>query len=249
MNAMKPLLRRTSKRTKWLFAIFALAVSIIGGVTAVTPTYAASSAPITGLASKCLDVQGGVAKAKNAVQLYTCNSTVAQQWEQPGDGTIRNQGLCLDVAWGGKTARSLVWLYDCNGTQAQQWKVNADGTLVSLLSNLCLDDAHAGTADRNPVWIYDCDATQAQHWTVPAVTPAPAPAVSAPAPAAQAPTPTAPSSSSTTGSGYTNVDGNHVNSPSSDPAGATAQCKDGTYSYSQHRSGTCSYHGGVARWL
>lgn len=35
----------------------------------------------------------------------------------------------------------------------------------------------------------------------------------------------------------------------SPPAGATAQCRDGTYSYSQHHSGTCSYHGGVAKWL
>lgn len=33
------------------------------------------------------------------------------------------------------------------------------------------------------------------------------------------------------------------------PAGATAVCRDGTYSYSQHRSGTCSSHGGVATWL
>jgi hypothetical protein len=33
------------------------------------------------------------------------------------------------------------------------------------------------------------------------------------------------------------------------PPGATALCRDGTYSYSQHRSGTCSHHGGVAKWL
>jgi len=33
------------------------------------------------------------------------------------------------------------------------------------------------------------------------------------------------------------------------PPGATALCRDGTYSFSQHRSGTCSYHGGVAKWL
>lgn len=32
-------------------------------------------------------------------------------------------------------------------------------------------------------------------------------------------------------------------------SGATAICRDGTYSYSQHRSGTCSHHGGVAQWL
>jgi hypothetical protein len=35
----------------------------------------------------------------------------------------------------------------------------------------------------------------------------------------------------------------------SPPPGATALCRDGTYSFSQHRSGTCSHHGGVAKWL
>lgn len=33
------------------------------------------------------------------------------------------------------------------------------------------------------------------------------------------------------------------------PAGATAKCRDGTYSFSQSRRGTCSHHGGVAQWL
>jgi hypothetical protein len=33
------------------------------------------------------------------------------------------------------------------------------------------------------------------------------------------------------------------------PPGATAICVDGTYSYSQTRSGTCSHHGGVSVWL
>jgi hypothetical protein len=31
-------------------------------------------------------------------------------------------------------------------------------------------------------------------------------------------------------------------------AGATAVCADGTWSYSQNRSGTCSHHGGVHWW-
>ncbi|MGF7229524.1 MAG: DUF3761 domain-containing protein [Candidatus Saccharibacteria bacterium] len=66
----------------------------------------------------------------------------------------------------------------------------------------------------------------------------------APAPVAAAPAP------ASCGSGYyLNSDGNCIHSPSSDPTGATAQCVDGSYSYSQHRSGTCSHHGGVASWL
>jgi hypothetical protein len=33
------------------------------------------------------------------------------------------------------------------------------------------------------------------------------------------------------------------------PTGATAKCKDGTYSFSKTHSGSCSHHGGVANWL
>jgi len=39
------------------------------------------------------------------------------------------------------------------------------------------------------------------------------------------------------------------NPTSAYPAGATALCNDGTYSYSKTHQGTCSRHGGVARWL
>jgi hypothetical protein len=51
---------------------------------------------------------------------------------------------------------------------------------------------------------------------------------------------------------YVNSAGNTVCSPEQSPAaptGATAQCEDGTYSFSESRSGTCSHHGGVAKWL
>jgi hypothetical protein len=33
------------------------------------------------------------------------------------------------------------------------------------------------------------------------------------------------------------------------PNGAIAQCRDGTYSHAAHRSGACSRHGGVAKWI
>jgi len=51
---------------------------------------------------------------------------------------------------------------------------------------------------------------------------------------------------------YTNVNENRVQAPTyydSAPAGACAQCEDGTYSFSQNRRGTCSRHGGVKIWL
>ncbi len=33
------------------------------------------------------------------------------------------------------------------------------------------------------------------------------------------------------------------------PAGAIAQCKDGTYSHAKGHTGACSHHGGVGKWL
>jgi len=51
---------------------------------------------------------------------------------------------------------------------------------------------------------------------------------------------------------YVNSRGNCVHRPvhaDRAPVGSTAKCRDGTYSFSQSRPGTCSWHGGVAQWL
>jgi Protein of unknown function (DUF3761)/zinc-ribbon domain len=60
-------------------------------------------------------------------------------------------------------------------------------------------------------------------------------------------------SSSSSDDYYTNSRGERVPrprpNPGGPPAGATAQCRDGSYSFSRSRRGTCSHHGGVARWL
>lgn len=50
---------------------------------------------------------------------------------------------------------------------------------------------------------------------------------------------------------YVNSSGQTVHRPehaSKRPAGATARCRDGEYSFSRHHRGTCSGHGGVAQW-
>jgi len=53
--------------------------------------------------------------------------------------------------------------------------------------------------------------------------------------------------------GYTNFSGARVHSPayssSGIPAGATAECRDGTCRFSLHHCGTRSHHGSVAQWL
>lgn len=51
---------------------------------------------------------------------------------------------------------------------------------------------------------------------------------------------------------YKNVNDDYIPRPYVVPsrfAGVSAQCRDGTYSFSQSRRGTCSHHGGVAERL
>jgi len=67
----------------------------------------------------------------------------------------------------------------------------------------------------------------------PAAKPAPSTAAAPAAPAAPPPAATA---------AKTKV-------PAGAPGDATAQCKDGSYSHSQHHRGACSKHGGVQQWL
>ena len=78
-----------------------------------------------------------------------------------------------------------------------------------------------------------------------ATTSAAPPAAAAPA---SAPTP-APAATAAKSTPTATASAPTVKASNTDPTGATAKCKDGTYSKSQHRSGTCSSHGGVAAWL
>jgi len=64
-------------------------------------------------------------------------------------------------------------------------------------------------------------------------------------------TPTSDSPPRDSGRSYVNVDGIRVQSPTfsdTKPAGASARCRDGSYSFSLNRRGTCSHHGGVGEW-
>ena len=49
---------------------------------------------------------------------------------------------------------------------------------------------------------------------------------------------------------YVNVSGHIVHSPScgQEHLKRTAECRDGSVSYSEHHRGTCSDHGGLSHW-
>jgi hypothetical protein len=92
-----------------------------------------------------------------------------------------------------------------------------------------------------------------------AASPTPAPVASATTAVVAAPTTEAAAAAPTTAAAvscqsneYRNSSGHCVPRPTQAPApppGASAICNDGSYSFSEHRRGTCSGHGGVRTWL
>ena len=83
----------------------------------------------------------------------------------------------------------------------------------------------------------------------PAVAASTAPAAASAAPAAAPAAPAAGTAMTAAKSSTASKSAPTATAGNTDPTGATAKCKDGTYSKSQHHSGTCSSHGGVAEWL
>ena len=86
----------------------------------------------------------------------------------------------------------------------------------------------------------DAEPAKAATEAAPAAPAAPAVTAKTPAPAATAKPAAEAAPAAKAGS---------THSVSGDATGATAKCKDGSYSHSKTHSGTCSKHGGVADWL
>jgi len=84
-------------------------------------------------------------------------------------------------------------------------------------------------------------ASKAPAATAPAA--APRPAASAVAPTTAAPMRPAPAARAAAPTTST------THAANTDPTGATAQCKDGTYSHAANHRGACARHQGVAKWL
>ncbi|MFD0020655.1 ricin-type beta-trefoil lectin domain protein [Streptomyces sp. NPDC058382] len=120
----------------------------------------------SGIAGKCLDVNGGSSANGTAVQLWSCNNTEAQWWTGGSDGTVRALGKCLDVTGSGIANGTEVDLWDCNGGTNQVWEAY-NGGFRNPASGRCLDDPAASAADGTRLVLWDCNGGANQKWTTP----------------------------------------------------------------------------------
>ncbi|MFC9930718.1 ricin-type beta-trefoil lectin domain protein [Streptomyces sp. NPDC127190] len=118
----------------------------------------------SGVAGKCMDVNGGNSANGTAVQIWDCNGGDAQSWSARSDGTLRALGKCLDATGGGTANGTKIEIWDCNGGTQQQWQAY-NGGYRNPASGRCLDDPGASATNGTQLILWDCNGGANQQWT------------------------------------------------------------------------------------
>jgi Ricin-type beta-trefoil lectin domain len=111
----------------------------------------------------CAD-DAGNGNAGSHVQVYQCNSDLAQYWVQASTGQLVHNGDCM------AESGSVVVLEQCNANPSQVWTVNGTGgsfkTIVDKTTGKCLTWPKA--ANFTQLTVTACTGNAGQLWTGPA---------------------------------------------------------------------------------
>lgn len=122
-----------------------------------------------------VDIPSGSAADSTAIQLYSGNSSKAQQFTftRQSDGSYEivnvNSGKALDVRNGVAENNAIVQQYSRNNSQAQRWFIRDSGAgyyLQSTLGNWVLDLSGGNTADGAAIRLYTPNGTASQLFVV-----------------------------------------------------------------------------------
>ena len=122
-----------------------------------------------------VDVPSGSAADSTAIQLYSGNSSKAQQFTftRQSDGSYEivnvNSGKALDVRNGVAENNAIVQQYSRNNSQAQRWFIRDSGAgyyLQSALGNWVLDLSGGNTANGAAIRLYTPNGTASQLFVV-----------------------------------------------------------------------------------
>ncbi|MET9346695.1 ricin-type beta-trefoil lectin domain protein [Streptomyces termitum] len=149
-----------------------------GQIDRITGQGTGGRTPYVGLGDMCLDLKSGLPSAGQALQLYTCNATVAQNFRfqaKPGSTTAPqtdpnlgylsvNDSWCLQPA--ALTAGSAVQVQKCAESSAQEVRRNSStGQLTHVASGLCVTVKDGAAVLAAPLVLAACSTTStAQKW-------------------------------------------------------------------------------------
>jgi Ricin-type beta-trefoil lectin domain/Putative Ig domain/Subtilase family len=124
------------------------------------------------LDDKCLTDSGDSAASGTRIEISTCDSEAAQDWEyipfaSPGaPGLVKIHGKCLSVESGTSDgARST--LRPCDGSAGQRWAYQTLGHLYNPRSAKCLADPGKSRKNGTQVELWSCSSAAGQSWMLP----------------------------------------------------------------------------------
>ncbi|MET0423194.1 MAG: ricin-type beta-trefoil lectin domain protein, partial [Actinoplanes sp.] len=142
----------------------------VGGTASTSPTPVLGIAPdpvaarigvVRGQNGLCLDLNGGVPVDNNHVQVFVCNTSVAQTWTLATDGTLRVLGMCALVV-----GDNTVHITGCDGRTPAQWRVSGQ-RLINAANDGCLTDPSGGRTSGAGVTVTPCTGSAGQRWSLP----------------------------------------------------------------------------------
>ncbi|MBR7837862.1 ricin-type beta-trefoil lectin domain protein [Actinospica durhamensis] len=143
--------------------------SIFNAITGSSGGTSGSGDTIVGANSGlCLSVTGAATTAGATTDIYTCNSSVSENWTVKSNGTItgNNSGLCLSISGNSSTLKTTADINTCDGDGYEQWTVESNGTIVNGATGLCLSVTGSSTTPKATADVYTCNGSASENWTV-----------------------------------------------------------------------------------
>jgi alpha-galactosidase len=135
-------------------------------VSGATPIPSTTSSLAGAASERCMDVEGGAAKAGSKVIIWDCHGAANQLWTSWPDKEMRVFGdMCLDASGQGTVPGTPVIAWNCNGQTNEQWTLQDDGTIKGAQSGLCLEVGGGATANDSALVLENCDGAPDQRWT------------------------------------------------------------------------------------
>jgi hypothetical protein len=107
---------------------------------------------------KCLDDSNDKTTAGNKIQIWSCNTTAAQQITFAANRELQVVGSCV-------TGTTIAALEPCTDATSQQWTRQSNGEYVLKSNGECLTDPSSTSGTQ--LVLAACANTASQHWSLP----------------------------------------------------------------------------------
>ncbi|AOR30518.1 alpha-galactosidase [Streptomyces fodineus] len=136
-------------------------------VSGGTPVTRTTSSLVGARSNRCMDVEGGAAKAGARAIIWDCHGAANQLWTSWPTKELRVFGdMCLDAYRQGTAPGTPVIAWNCNGQTNQHWTLQDDGTVKGAQSGLCIKVSGGATVNDSPLILANCDGgDDNQRWT------------------------------------------------------------------------------------